>query len=233
MRINYKEEIRKALEGEFPYDEGGLFHPGIILFCQNSIEETDDFDWISKAEINECLNSYLTDTTPDYSNILFPATGGCKEVIKRAKYYVQYHLKRAKWERKLTKKIGYPVEIEGDVGIIRLRADGIDRKVKGFRQRAEKYVAGLKLPIKIKKIHLATYWPPMREEDFTDERMKECFAKKTPQEIKKDKKKSNEAMKKGKIILSLDSPYKMVKYAGINIEFELPKEVKEDFNEII
>ena len=233
MRINYREEIRKALEGEFPYDEGGLFHSGIVLSCQtcqNSIEE--DGEWISKAEINECLDSYLTDTMPDYSNILFP-TGGCKEVIRRAKYYIQYHLKKAKWERKLTKRIGYPVEVEGGIGIIRLRADEIDRRVKGFRRRAEKYVAGLKLPIKIKKIHLATYWPPMREEDFRDERMKECFVKKTPQEIKRDKKKFDEAMKRGEIILSLESPYRMVRYAGINIEFELPDEVKKDFNEII
>jgi len=230
-RINYKKEIKKALNGEPPYDDGGLFHSGIVLSCQNPIEETTDFDWISKAEIYECLESYLKNRTSDYSNIMFPHPEGCKEVLRRAKYYIQYHLKRDKWEKRLSKEIGHHVEIKGKTGLIRLMADEIDRSVKGFRQRAEKYVASLNLPVKIKRIHLAEYFPPMCEDDLEDERMRDCYRKKTTAEMKRDQQKWEEAMERGEMILSLDSPYKMVKYAGINVEFELPDEVIKDLFE--
>jgi len=221
-KIDYKKEIKKALESKYPYSrDNGLFNPGIILYCQNPID--NDSGWISKAEISECLRAYLEDDKPDYSEILFP-TEGCKEVIRRAKHYIDYVMKREEKEKKIAKKLGFKQDqimwLGGKEFKLSLNADEIDRRIDGFEERAKKYVKSLNLPVKILKIIPATYFPPEEEEDFKDKRLMDCFVKKTKEELERDIRIFKKGFEKGYFYWDLESEWKMVKYAGINVIFE-------------
>jgi hypothetical protein len=80
----YKIEIKKALNEEPPYDNGGFIHSGIILYIQKNLKSFGN-----KHGIYQILNTYLKNkkTKVYKQQCLFPCD--VKEVIFLAKKYIR------------------------------------------------------------------------------------------------------------------------------------------------
>ena len=224
IMVDYKKEIKRALKREAPYTwDQGLFQTGIILHCQAEVSEKIN-DFVLKAEIREELEDWLSGKTND-ENI----------VIKTAKEYIDKCIQKDKEEKELNKFFKKTIKekysflevekIDENLFKLSIKPINLDRSVNGFHKRAVEFVKKLNIPFKIKDIVSAYVFPPLHEEDYekfykNDPVIADCFVKRTSQEIEEARKKDKELMERNIIDPFLDSPYKMVRYAGINIIFE-------------
>lgn len=221
-KIDYKKEIKRALEDKPPYHrDSGMFlnTPEIILYCQSNLE-----DLTSKAEIYEILMAYAENKKPNYEGILLP-TFQIEKIIKMAKEYINMALEREKIFDKVSKLLGVDKnhirQRPEDEFLVSLSADDLDKRIEGFEERAKEYIKNLNLPKEVDVLEIipAELLPPLSERDFEEcERLKECYVRKTNEEIERDLKEAERLEEeKGVLSLGLKSPYKMVKYVGINL----------------